>query len=448
VRERAGRVGIAMMTPRASVAAEVEPLLASVARGKLALRTFGLRFWDGSELRAPDGASAPTLVVRDPLALAYVLREPNQLGLGRAWVAGCLDVEGDLDQLLALRHELKDLHLSALDKLRAARAAWRLVGSAALRRPPALESEARLGGRRDSLGRDDTAVRHHYDVPEAFYRLILGPTMVYSCAYFDSHDNSLADAQQRKLELICHKLRLQPGDRLLDVGCGWGSLVLHAAQRYGVRAVGVTVSPAQAEVARDRVRAAGLQDACEIRIADYREVADGPYDAIASVGMYEHVGRAQLGVYTRKLADLLRPGGLLLNHGIARLTPGPGHERTFIARFVFPDGELHPLAELLFAMQDNGLEIWDVESLREHYVLTLRKWLANLAAHRDEAIGAAGEQRERIWRLYMTASAIGFEDGEISVFQTLGRKPGATDRLPLVRTGIPMSAAPALSETR
>jgi cyclopropane-fatty-acyl-phospholipid synthase len=415
------------------VAPAVDRALKTIAGGALReRRPFGVRFWDGSVL-PPRGDAGPVIVVADPAALAYVAREPNQVGLGRAWVSGMLDVEGDLDGVLALRHELKDLWFSGRDRLRVALLALRLVGPQLLRRPPLPAGEARLSGRRHSLERDREAVRHHYDVPESFYRLVLGPTMVYSCAYFDSPDDSLEEAQERKLELVCRKLGLRPGDRLLDVGCGWGSLILHAAVHHGVRAVGVTLSPPQADAARRRIREAGVEDVCEVRVADYREVADGPYDAIASIGMYEHVGRAEVAGYVRKLASLVRPGGLILNHGITRLTPGARGNKTFISRFVFPDGELHPLTTVLRAVESAGLELRDVESLREHYVLTLHRWVANLAADRAAAIEAADPERERIWRLYMTASASGFEDGDISIFQTLAAKPGAAHRLPLGR---------------
>jgi cyclopropane-fatty-acyl-phospholipid synthase len=311
------------------------------------------------------------------------------------------------------------------------------LGALSLRGPAIPESEARLaGGRRHSVRRDRAAVRHHYDVSNAFYRLVLGPTMVYSCAYFGSPDDTLEEAQERKLEVICRKLRLQPGERLLDVGCGWGSLVLHAAREHGIRAVGVTLSQPQAELARERIRDAGLSDRCEIRVADYREVDDGPYDKVASVGMYEHVGRARLAEYVGRVKRLLRPGGLFLNHGIVRAVPRPWDRHSFIARYVFPDGELHPVGTVIETMERAGLEIRDDESLREHYALTLHRWVANLAANREAAIAEAGEERERIWRLYMTGSALAFEAGEISVHQVLAAKAGAPHGLPLAREGL------------
>jgi cyclopropane-fatty-acyl-phospholipid synthase len=336
--------------------------------------------------------------------------------------------------LLALRHELDGVSMSVTDRIRCVSCAVRVAGREVLRHPGLPESEAKLTGRRRSRDRDRTAVRHHYDLPAPLYRLILGPSMVYSCAYFDSVYDSLELAQERKLELICCKLQLRPGDRLLDIGCGWGSLLIHAAVHHGVEAVGVTLSPSQASLARERIRQAGVSDQCDVRVADYRDVLDGPYDAIASVGMYEHVGRDQLARYAGTVARLLRPGGLFLNHGIARITPGRRDDRSFISRFVFPDGELHPVSAILQALEASGLEIRDLESLREHYGFTLWRWVENLQRHRNAAIRTAGAERERIWRLYMTGCANAFERGELSVFQTLATRPGAAHGLPLTRT--------------
>jgi cyclopropane-fatty-acyl-phospholipid synthase len=257
--------------------------------------------------------------------------------------------------------------------------------------------------------------------------------MVYSCAYFADPDEGLDAAQERKLELICRKLRLVPGERLLDIGCGWGSLLIHAAARHGVHGVGVTLSEAQAAYARERIARAGLDDRVEVRVADYREIDDGPFDKIASVGMYEHVGRSGVDRYIASVRSLLRPGGLFLNHGIARLHSDPPAPDTFIARYVFPDGELHPVTDVMASMRAAGLEVRDVESLREHYGLTLRRWAANLAAHRDEAIAEVGEARERVWRLYIPGAAQAFESGEITVYQVLAAADGAPHNLPLMR---------------
>jgi cyclopropane-fatty-acyl-phospholipid synthase len=362
-----------------------------------------------------------------------VLREPNELGLGRAWVSGTLGLEGDLEQVLALRPRFSRLTLSRLDRVRVALCVWRIAGRHALRPPPAVDAEIDPSGPRHSLCRDRRAVRHHYDAPAAFYRSVLGPTLVYSCAYFESPNESLELAQERKLELICRKLRLWPGDRFLDIGCGWGSLIIHAAVNHGVEAVGVPLSPAQAEVARDRIAELGLSDRCEVRVADYRELEGERFDAIASVGMYEHVGRDQLEAYVQKVRECLRPGGLFLNHGIARLEPGRVNDDSFIARFVFPDAELHPISDLLSAVEDAGLELRDLESLREHYPLTLRRWLANVQASRADVIEAAGAEWDRIFRLYMAGASQAFESGRLSVFQTLAARPGERYRLPLTR---------------
>jgi cyclopropane-fatty-acyl-phospholipid synthase len=392
-----------------------------------------VRFWDGSAVVAPD-PDAPVVLIRDERAVAHFLRAPNQLGLGRAWVSGALDVDGDLERVLGLRRRVGELQLGRLGRARLAADALRVAGPRALRRPPIPESEAAPAGRRHSLRRDRASVRHHYDVSNAFYRLLLGPSLVYSCAYFASQADSLERAQERKLELICRKLRLQPGERMLDIGCGWGSLVLHAAVHHGVSALGVTLSEPQAELARQRVAAAGLEDRVEVRVLDYRELDEQPFDKIASVGMYEHVGRAQLDTYVGTVQRLLRPGGLFLNHGITRIHTRPPRGPTFISRYVFPDGELHPVNDIIGALEAGGFEIRDVESLREHYALTLRRWVANLAAGREQAVAEIGEERERVWRLYMLGSAQGFEGGEIGIYQTLAARPGAAHALPLDRT--------------
>ena len=418
-----------------NVASSAQTVVDEIADGALRRRPLAVRFWDGSVLPATgELADPPTLVLRSKRALAYLLRAPGELGLGRAWVAGELDLEGDLERVLGWRDSLRAASLSLADRARVLVAGWRLAGREALRRPPALQSEARPRGRLHSLARDQAVVRHHYDVSNRFYRLLLGPTMVYSCAYFDSPEESLETAQERKLDLICRKLALRPGDRLLDIGCGWGSLIVHAAAAYGVDAVGVTLSEQQADGARERIRDAGVEDHCEVRVADYRELADEQFDAIASVGMYEHVGRSQLGAYVRTVRRMLRAGGSFLNHGITRLSSGPVAHDTFIGRFVFPDGELHPLSDLMTEMHEAGLEVRDVESLREHYALTLRRWVRNLAAARDTAIREAGPEIERIWRLYLTGSAGAFASGEISVFQTLAVHRGEHEhRLPYNR---------------
>jgi cyclopropane-fatty-acyl-phospholipid synthase len=434
-----------------SIAAAARSALRDVGHGRLAELPLPVRFWDGSCLpgRAVNGngGEPPVLVATGPRALAHLLRQPGQLGLARAWIDGSLTVRGELEQVLELRGSLPEVRLSLIDRLRLGVTAVLAAGPGVLRAPPIPAIEAavgrrrhlgrdRDGGQRHSLERDRAAVRHHYDVSNDFYRLVLGPSLTYSCAYFHSPDDTLEEAQERKHELICRKLRLTRGERLLDVGCGWGSLLLHAASHHGARGVGVTLSQPQAELARERVREAGLSGAIEIRVADYREVTDGPFDKIASVGMYEHVGRAELGRYAAAVAGLLRPGGLFLNHGITRLVSEQPDSDTFITRYIFPDGELHPITDIQTAMLGAGFEVRDVESLREHYPLTLRRWLANLNARRSEAVALVGEERERAWRLYMLASAQGFEAGEISIYQVLAARLGSGHELPLTRADL------------
>lgn len=382
-----------------------------------------VRFWDGSELGPGDaGEASDTIVLKDSRALTYAVSRPDQLGIARAWVAGDVELEGDLYRVMAEGSRLYGFDFSIREKLEAVRIATRL-GLIKIPPPKPPASEARPSGRLHSLRRDREVIQYHYDVSNDFYRLVLGPTMVYSCAYFSSPDDTLEEAQTRKLDVICRKLDLRPGERLLDIGCGWGSLIMHAAANYGVEAVGVTLSEAQAAMARERIAEAGLGDHCDVRIQDYREVPDGPYDKIASIGMFEHVGSSQLDRYMETVASLGRPGGLVLHHGICRMHTDEESPNTFITRYVFPDGELHRVSRVAAALERSGQELRDDESLREHYALTLRRWVANLAANRDRAIAEAGEERERIWRLYMTASALAFERGDIAVHQLLAIIP-------------------------
>jgi len=416
--------------PDGGVAAVLAPLIDRMF-GRLGKPLpLNVRFWDGSRLPAGDPA-APTVIVRAPEALTHVLRNPGELGIARPWVLGLIDLDGEIEEALRRGQDARGLRFTARDKLDALRAAVR-VG--ALRPAPLPEAEAKVHGRRHEADRDAESVQYHYDISNDFYRLVLGPSLVYSCAYWDGTEaDTLEQAQERKLDLICRKLRLQPGERFLDVGCGWGSLVLHAAERYGVRAVGITASKEQAALARERVREAGLEDRIEIRIQDYRDVADGPFDKIASVGMYEHVGEAALPTYARKLYDLLRPGGMLLNHGITRLHDGKQRQDSFTDRYVFPDGELHRIAVVADVLESAGFEVRDVESLREHYARTLKAWSRNLADNRPAVLADVGFQRERVWRLYMASAAVLFDVGHISIVQTLAIRPGAPHGLPATR---------------
>ena len=363
------------------------------------------------------------IVLRSPDALRRIATAPGELGFARAYVAGDLDIEGDLYEALALLERRRAFS----DFIRELVPVARTLGIAALRPLPAPPEEARLRGRRHSKARDAAAIAHHYDVSNRFYRLVLGPSMTYSCAVFADPAATLEEAQEAKHELVAQKLRLREGMRFLDVGCGWGSMLIHAAERYGVMGVGVTISRRQAELARARVLEAGLADRIEIRLADYRDVADGSYDAISSIGMFEHVGLSQLDLYFRRLRTLLRPGGLLLNHGIGR---PPGRRpllprRTFVNRYVFPDGELHEVGAVVSRIQAAGFEVRHLESLREHYPLTLRRWVQNLEDSWDEAVADAGSARARIWRLYMAGSALGFEAGRLQVHQVLAVRPTA-----------------------
>jgi cyclopropane-fatty-acyl-phospholipid synthase len=396
--------------------------------------------YDGSRTGPRDAPA--TLVFRSPDAIRRIVTAPGELGLGRAYVAGDLDVEGDVfAALVALRRRLPAARLGP----RRWPALARLVGTGGLRPLPPPPEEARLSGRRHSRERDAAAIAHHYDVSNRFYELVLGPSMTYSCGVWQRPDDTLEQAQSAKYELICRKLALADGARLLDVGCGWGGMAMHAAREHGVQAVGVTLSVRQAEWARKAVADAGLADRVEIRVQDYRDVHDGPYDAVSSIGMFEHVGLANLGTYFGRLHALLVPGGRLLNHGIARparpggrtrggipVTPARLRRNSFVDRYVFPDGELHEVGSTISVMQARGFELRHAESLREHYALTLRAWVANLEASWDEAVREVGPGRARIWRLYMAASALNFEAGRTQVHQVLAVK---ADR---GRSGIPL----------
>ncbi|MGW6689400.1 class I SAM-dependent methyltransferase [Streptomyces sp. NPDC054961] len=413
-----------------------------------------VRAWDGSEAGPPGG---PVLVLHRRRALRRLLWKPGELGLARAWVSGDMTVEGDLFALLERvapllwesgrppgeeppprapdgpRTLLRDpaRRAAVRDLVRLARP-WPAPA------PPPEEAERR-GGPRHTRGRDRDAISHHYDVGNEFYAHVLGPSMVYSCAYW-SPGGSLEEAQHDKLDLVCRKLALRPGDRLLDVGCGWGSMALHAARAYGVRVTGITLSREQAAYARKRVAEEGLADLVEIRVQDYRDVKDGPYDAISSIGMAEHVGSDGYRAYARTLYGLLRPGGRLLNHQIAR-RPEPDEEAyridPFIDAYVFPDGELSPLGTTVGELERAGFEVRDVEALREHYALTLRAWVARLEKHWDEAVRLTSPGRARVWLLYMAASALGFERNRLGVNQVLAVR---TDGRGPAGSGMPLRA--------
>jgi cyclopropane-fatty-acyl-phospholipid synthase len=416
-----------------NAATVLEPVLTALLGRDAPLRVV---FWDGSSL-GPD-RPVGTLTLRSPDALRRIAWAPGELGLARAFVAGDLTVEGDIFEVLVALRDASPADLRTVD-LRTlavtARAAWRL---GVLGRPmPPPPEECRPAGRIHSPTRDARAVSHHYDVGNDFYELVLGPSWTYSCARFVTPATSLEEAQAAKYELVCRKLGLDsgPGMRLLDVGCGWGSMAVHAARHHGARVTGVALSHEQVDKARQRVRAAGLDDVIDIRYQDYRDLRGEQFDAVSSIGMFEHVGTARTAQYFTTLRGLLAPTGRLLNHAIS--SPGGSRldTRTFVGRYVFPDGELVDVGQVVLAMESAGFEVRDVESLREHYSRTLRCWVANLEANWDRAVALVGRARADVWRLYMAASAVGFDDGGIAVHQVLGvaPDPGGASGMPRTR---------------
>jgi cyclopropane-fatty-acyl-phospholipid synthase len=390
-------------------------------------RPFAVRFWDGTEVPATT-ESAPTFIINSPKALAHVLRAPGELGIGRAYAQGLIEAD-DLDAGMLV---FDSFEAPSLSVRQLARLAAGLVRATGLMLPPRRPgTELRLRGERHTIARDRAAVRHHYNVGNDFFKLFLDETMTYSCAYWaptthphrPSGATTLEEAQFAKRELVCRKLGLQAGERVLDVGCGWGSFVIHAAAEHGVRALGVTISDAQAELAQERVRLAGVEDLVEIRVQDYREVT-GEFDAIASIGMVEHVGTERIDLYAARLYELLRPGGRLLNHGIGKLADfDTKDEGPFSERFVFPDGVPLPLSRIVLALERTGFVTRHVEGLQSDYAETLRHWIARLDSHYDEALELVGIERLRVWRLYLRAARQGFETGWASIYQVLADKP-------------------------
>ncbi|SMD26440.1 class I SAM-dependent methyltransferase [Kibdelosporangium aridum] len=400
-----------------SAADRTRRLLEGLLRRPLPLR---LRAWDGSEAGPLGG---PTLVVSNRRALRRLLWNPGELGLARAYVSGDIGVDGDLYEALEALSSLIWEPLPVRGKeIRAAIGSLLRLGVIGPPPPPPKE-EITVSGARHSKARDRQAVSHHYDVGNDFYRLVLGPTMVYSCALWTSGEApgyGLDTAQQDKLALICRKLELKPGQLFLDVGCGWGGLATHAARHHGVRVVGVTISETQAEYARKQVAEAGLSDVVEIRHQDYRDLRVDAVDAIASVGMGEHVGREHYADYARTLHGLLKPGGRLLNQQIASLwSVSRGSRRTFIDAYVFPDGELDRVGVTVARFEDAGFEVRSVEAMREHYGPTLRAWVRNLQDDWDRAVALTSPGRARVWLLYMAACALGFERRQFGVNQIL-----------------------------
>ncbi len=393
----------------------------------------GIRFtaYDGSSAGPADAPS--TMEIRSPDAMRYIATAPGDLGLARAFVSGALELHGDVHAALKglVRYSRQDVPWSERVEI------LRDLGPGVLRRPPVPPEEAPhpwRRGRRHSKERDAAAIAHHYDVSNRFYELILGPSMAYTCAVYPRLDATLEEAQAEKFDLVCRKLALQPGMRLLDVGCGWGGMVRHAVEHYGVTALGVTLSRRQAEWAQKAMADAGITHRAEIRFSDYRDVREGGFDAVSSIGLTEHIGRRNLAGYVRFLHSRLRDGGRLLNHCITR-PDGLGRDRTggFIDRYIFPDGELLGPGVIVCALHDNGFEVRHEESLREHYAMTLRDWGANLDAHWDDAVAEVGLAKARTWRLYLAASRVGFDLNTIQLHQVLGVRlgPDKVSGLPL-----------------
>jgi len=435
---RATRGARTSRTP--GVAERLVPLLERLIGADLPLRVRG---WDGSEHGQPD---APLVVVRSRRAVRRLLWQPNELGLARAYATGEVEVEDDLFRtldamsFLVRREDVRNLQLSAADRRELMKLAVTLGAVGPQPRPPI--EEVVLTGAPHSRARDREAVSHHYDIGNEFYRLVLGPSLVYSCAYWpDGAGATLEGAQRAKLDLVCRKLGLRAGMRLLDVGCGWGSLAMHAAREYGVSALGVTLSREQVELARKRVAEAGLTEQIDVVLEDYRDLQPGPYDAIASVGMVEHVGAENYADYAQRLFALLRPGGRLLQQQVSARPGHPTRQPSFIQSYVFPDGELLPLAVTVRRLEEAGFEVRDVESLREHYGRTLRAWVANLEAGWSRAVHLTTPGRARAWRLYMAGSALAFEAGRIGVHQVLAVRATADGRSDLPPNRVVWSGA-------
>ena len=383
-------------------------------------RPFSIEMWDG--IRVEGTRPGPTLRVLSPRALGHLIRSPGELGLGRAYVCGELEVD-DLDGVVALLGRWGAPPPRPGTRARLLLDALRLTGPR-LPGPPAAELHPR--GRLHSRQRDAAAVRHHYDVSNEFFALFLDESMTYSCALFEEETETLEEAQEAKLDLVCRKLELRPGNRMLDIGCGWGSLAIHAAHEHGASVLGITLSEAQAALARRRVADLGLSDQVEIEVMDYRDLGGRRFDAVASIGMVEHVGEAQVDEYASRISRVLEPDGRVLNHGIVAVPPEAGGAHRggeFSGRYVFPDAELLNLSRMLLGFERAGFEALHVENLHTDYAETLRHWTARLDARLDEAEQLAGPERVRVWRLYLRAARNAFETAQNSVYQLLGSRP-------------------------
>ena len=414
-------------------------------------REFAVRYWDGTVEEGRRTPSPFTFRIERPGALRRMLLPPNELSIIEAYLSGDVDIDGRVEDAATLGDTINRRVRSAGTLASIVRHAMALPKSEAVKAVRATRAERsveRVGDQHEKA-RDRAAVQYHYDVGNDFYALWLDERMVYSCAYFETPDTSLDDAQLGKLDLVCRKLRLRPGERLLDVGCGWGAMIMHAAKRYGVTALGITLSENQAALARERIAAAGLSDRVKVEIRDYRDLGPAEaFDKISSIGMVEHVGLAKLPVYFAALYRALAPRGLFLNHGIVslgaarskgwrdRLEARLWKRNAFIEQYVFPDGQLVPLQAVVGAAEAAGFETRDAESLREHYAMTLRHWTARLTGNAARAIAIAGERRYRVWRLYMAASAHAFASGSINVVQTLLSKRDAEGG-----AGVPLTRA-------
>lgn len=385
--------------------------------------------YDGS--RSGDPNAPVRIDLRSPLALSHLASAPGELGLARAYVTGTLDIHGDM--YTALASMATSTVVGQVPAKVFAEAALKLGLSRLWWPVPKPASEARVRGRRHSKRRDQEAIAHHYDVSNRFYEYVLGPSMAYTCAVYPTDDASLEEAQWTKHDLVARKLGLKEGMRLLDVGCGWGGMVMHAARHYGARALGVTLSRKQAEWAQKKIAETGLSDLAEVRHLDYRDVAETGFDAVSSIGLTEHIGEAGLPAYFRSLHDKLRPGGRLLNHCITRPDNLHGSRvKGFFDRYVFPDGELEGPGLIVSAIHDNGFEVRHEENFREHYAKTLAAWCKNLDDHWSEAVDEVGEERARVWRLYMAGSRLGFEINNIQLHQVLAVKlDGTNAHMPL-----------------